>query len=452
VYVKNVQELVNHGEAELRRELLNAIETALENVDPYKLTKKLVGVNDGQLVIGNLQFDLRRTDRIYVIGAGKATFPVAKALEEILGDKISEGLIIVKEDEKRTLSRIKVRRAGHPIPSEAGYLAAQEIVKMASEARDDDLYLVAFTGGCSALMPYPVKGVSLEDKRQVTRLLLTCGATIREINAVRKHLSGTKGGRLAKIIAPATIVNLTVSDVIGDPLDCITDPTVIDSSRFEDAIYTLKKYDLWDIVPESVRNHLSRSSQEQETLREYGDLRVHNFIIANNVMAAEAARKHLETRGFNSQILTTSLEGESREVGYVLASILSETVQHDRPLKKPVAYVLAGETLVKLEGNTRDDAIGGPSQELAVAAAVRLPETGHIAGVFLDTDGSDGPTEYAGALIDSKTREQARKLGIDLYTSLKEHNVTNVLNRLDDAILTGATGANVMDLAILIAK
>ncbi len=443
---------MNHGEAELRQELLNAIETALESVDPYKLTKKLVGVNDDQLVIGNLQFDLRRTDRIYVIGAGKATFPVAKALEEILGDKISEGLIIVKEDEKRTLSRIKVRRAGHPIPSEAGYLAAQEIVKMASEARDDDLYLVAFTGGCSALMPYPVKGVSLEDKRQVTRLLLTCGATIREINAVRKHLSGTKGGRLAKIIAPATIVNLTVSDVIGDPLDCITDPTVIDSSRFEDAIYTLKKYDLWNIVPESVRNHLSRSSQEQETLREYGDLRVHNFIIANNVMAAEAARKHLETRGFNSQILTTSLEGESREVGYVLASILSETVQHDRPLKKPVAYVLAGETLVKLEGNTRDDAIGGPSQELAVAAAVRLPETGHTAGVFLDTDGSDGPTEYAGALIDSKTREQARKLGIDLYTSLKEHNVTNVLNRLDDAILTGATGANVMDLAILIAK
>lgn len=450
--MKNIQELVNHGEIELRQELLKTIEASLGRVDPYRLTKDMVRVNDRQLAIGNLQFDLRRTGRIYVIGAGKATLPIAKALEEILDDRISEGLIIVKEDEERTLSRIRVRRAGHPIPNEAGYLAAQEIVKMASRARADDLYLVAFTGGCSALMPYPVQGVSLEDKRKVTRLLLACGATIREINAVRKHLSGTKGGRLAKIIAPATIVNLTVSDVIGDPLDCITDPTVIDPSRFEDAIYTLKKYDLWGHVPESVRYHLSRASADQETLKEYGDIRVHNFIIANNVMAAEAARKHLETRGFNSQILTTSLEGESREVGYVLASIMCETVQHNRPLEKPAAYVLAGETLVKLEGNTRDDAIGGPSQELAVAAAVRLPEAYHIAGVFFDTDGSDGPTEYAGALVDSKTLEQARKLGIDLYTSLREHNVAEALNRLHDVILTGATGVNVMDLAILIAK
>jgi glycerate 2-kinase len=409
-------------------------------------------LKSGRLVLGNLQFNLRRIRRICVIGAGKATFPMAKALEEILEDRISEGLIIVKEDEKRTLSRIKIRRAGHPIPSEAGYLAAQEIVKMASNSHEDDLYLITFTGGSSALMPYPAKGLSLEDKQQVTRLLLTCGATIREINAVRKHLSEIKGGRLAKIMGPATIVNLTVSDVIGDPLDCITDPTVIDSSRFEDAIYTLKKYDLWNSVPESVREHLLRSSPEQETLKEYGTLRVHNFIIANNVMAAEAACKQLETRGFNSQILTTSLEGESREVGYVLASIVFETIQHHRPLKKPAAYVLAGETLVRLEGSTRDDAVGGPSQELAVATAVRLPVGEHIAGIFLDTDGSDGPTEYAGALIDSMTREHAQRMGIDLYACLKEHNVTRVLTRLNDTILTGATGANVMDLAILVTK
>jgi glycerate 2-kinase len=450
MYVKNAHELLNHGETQLRQMLLDTIEFALESVDPYRLTKQLVHLNGDHLEFGDLQFDLRRIGRIYVIGAGKASFPVAKVLEEILGNRISDGLITVKDDEIRTLSRIKVRRAGHPIPNEAGYSAAQEIVKIASAARQDDLYLAVFTGGCSALMPYPAEGLSLEDKREVTRLLLTCGATIREINAVRKHLSRTKGGRLAKMIAPATIVNLTVSDVIGDPLDCITDPTVIDSSKFEDAVYTLKKYDLWSLVPESVRKHLSRASPENETLKKYGDLRVHNFIIANNLMAAEAAQKHLQANGFNSQILTTSLEGESREVGFVLASILSETAQYGRPLKRPAAYVLAGETLVKLEEKTRDDAIGGPSQELAIAIALRMPE--HVAGIFLDTDGSDGPTKYAGALVDSKTREEAEKLDIDLYASLKEHDVTKVLKRLDDAILTGATGANVMDLVVLVSK
>jgi glycerate-2-kinase len=326
------------------------------------------------------------------------------------------------------------------------------MLRMISQPHEDDLYLALFTGGCSALMPCPVEDVSLQDKQEVTRLLLNCGATIREINAVRKHLSQTKGGRVAKILGPAQIINLTVSDVIGDPLDYITDPTVTDSSTFEDARYALKKYDLWNIIPESVRNHISKASPEQETLKEYGKLRVHSFIIANNVMAATAARDHLQGSGFNSQILTTSLEGESREVGLVLASISSETVQYDRPLRTPAAYVCAGETIVRLEKNTGENAIGGPSQELAVATALHLPKTGHIAGVFLDTDGSDGPTEFAGALIDTRTNQRAHEAKIDLYAHLKEHNVTTALNRLHDAIRTGATGANVMDLAILVVK
>jgi len=450
MYVKNSHELLAHGEIDLRRVLLDAIEFALEKVDPYRLTKQLVRLNGDILEVGDLHFDLRRTGRIRVIGAGKASFPIAKGLEEILGNRISDGLITVKDDETRVLSRAQVRRAGHPIPNEAGFSAAQEIVKIASAARQNDLYLAVFTGGSSALMPYPAEGLSLEDKQQVTRLLLTCGATIREINAVRKHMSRIKGGRLAKMMAPATIVNFTVSDVIGDPLDCITDPTVTDSSRFEDAVYVLKKYDLWPLVPESVRKHLAEASSDKETLKEYGDLRVHNFILANNVMAAEAAKTHLQNQGFNSQILTTSLEGESREVGYVLASVLSETRLHNRPLKMPAAYVLAGETLVKLTDSIRNEAMGGPSQELAVAVALRMPD--HSAGIFLDTDGSDGPTEYAGALIDSRTREEAEKLNIDLYTDMKQHNVTEVLKKLDDVILTGATGANVMDLIILVSE
>lgn len=449
MHVKNFDELVDHGNTELRKELLRAVEVALEAVDPYRLTKNIVSIENGKLRVRHLQFDLNRVGRVFVVGAGKATYPIAKALEEILDGRIADGLIIVREDETRTLSRIRVVRAGHPIPNQAGYGAAQEIVKMTSSRDKDDLFFAAFTGGCSALMPCPTEGVSLEDKREVTRLLLGSGATIREINAVRKHLSRTKGGGLAKIMAPATVVNLTVSDVIGDPLDCITDPTVVDSSTFADAIDALKKYDLWDKVAPSVRNRLAKGTPELETLKDYGHLRVHNFIIANNVMAAEAVRNYFEARGFNSEILTTSLEGESREVGLGIASIASETVQYNRPLKKPAAYVFAGETLVKLEESMLREEMGGPSQELAVAVALHLPQNSRVAGIFLDTDGSDGPTAYAGALVDSETATRAEFLHVDLYESLKRHEVSPVLRKLSDAIITGPTGKNVMDLAIV---
>lgn len=449
MHVKNFDELVDHGNTELRKELLRAVEVALEEVDPYRLTKNIVRIENGRLMVRDLQFDLNHVGRVFVVGAGKATYPIAKALEEILEGRIADGLIIVREDEIRTLSRIRVVRAGHPMPNQSGYEAAQEIVKMASNRDKDDLFFAAFTGGCSALMPYPTQGVSLEDKREVTRLLLGSGATIREINAVRKHLSRTKGGGLARIMAPATVVNLTVSDVIGDPLDCITDPTVVDFSTFADAIDALEKYDVWDKVAPSVRNRLAKGTPELETLKDYGYLRVHNFILANNVMAAEAARHYFEARGFNSEILSTSLEGESREVGLVLASIALETVQYNRPVKKPAAYVFAGETLVKLEESMLREGMGGPSQELAVAVALRLPGNSRIAGIFLDTDGSDGPTAYAGALVDSETATRAEFLHVDLYESLKRHEISPALRKLSDAIITGPTGKNVMDLAIV---
>lgn len=451
MYIKNQEELLDHGDVALRKQLVDAIEYALEYVDPYLRTRELVKLNHDLLSIGDLEFDLKRVRRLCVIGAGKATYPIAKALEEILSEHISEGLVIVREDETRKLSRVKVVQAGHPIPNEAGFKATQEIVRIASDSKKDDLFLVAFTGGCSALMPYPVEGVTLEDKRRITSLLLGCGATITEINSVRKHLSRTKGGGLAKKMAPATIVNLTVSDVIGDPLDCITDPTVTDPSTFDDARTTLNKYDLWEAIPESARNYLSNASPNQETLKDYGDLRIRTFVIANNVMAAEAALSHLCARGFNSRILTTSLEGESREVGYALAAIMSEMAKYGRPLQTPAAIICAGETVVKLEDESKFGK-GGPSQELAAAVALRLPRDSKVAGVFLDTDGSDGPTNFAGGLVDSSTVKRAEAQGIDIYSSLKEHKISTVFQKLGDGIRTGATGTNVMDLSILIAE
>lgn len=451
MYIKNQEELLDHGDVALRKQLIDAIEYALEYVDPYLRTRELVKLNHDLLSIGDLEFDLKRVRRLCVIGAGKATYPIAKALEEILSEHISEGLVIVREDETRKLSRVKVVQAGHPIPNEAGFKAAQEIVRIASDSKKDDLFLVAFTGGCSALMPYPVEGVTLEDKRRITSLLLGCGATITEINSVRKHLSRTKGGGLAKKMAPATIVNLTVSDVIGDPLDCITDPTVTDPSTFDEARTTLNKYDLWEAIPESARNYLSNASPNQETLKDYGDLRIRTFVIANNVMAAEVALSHLYARGFNSRILTTSLEGESREVGYALAAIMSEMAKYGRPLQTPAAIICAGETVVKLEDESNFGK-GGPSQELAAAVALRLPRDSKVAGVFLDTDGSDGPTNFAGGLVDSSTVKRAEAQGIDIYSSLKEHKISTVFQKLGDGIRTGATGTNVMDLSILIAE
>ncbi|RLI46958.1 glycerate kinase [Candidatus Bathyarchaeota archaeon] len=447
--IKNRDELCSHGNIEGRKSILDILEHALEAVDSYKAVKKLVHIDDEKLIVDNLKFDLSKIENIYVLGAGKATMPIGMALEDILGERIRDGLIIVKKGQKRRLKRIKVIEASHPIPDEAGLEGAKELVKIAKNAKKGDLVFSAITGGSSALAPLPAKGISLEDKIEVTDLLLKSGAVIQEINAVRKHLSAIKGGRLAKLIHPAEIVNLTVSDVIGDPLDYITDLTVPDTSTFEDAVFALKKYGLWEKVSNSVRTHLEKGLTDPslETPKDFTGMKVHTFIISNNEAVCEAAKNRAEELGFNSIILSTMIEGESREAGIVLAGIAKEIEKNGRPFKPPCALISGGETTVTIEGEHGE---GGRNQEFVLGFSLKIDGNKNITVSAIDTDGTDGPTDIAGGIADGYTLKRAREKDIDVYENLMKHNTSHVLRTLKDTIYTEPTGTNVMNLRVII--
>ena len=449
MYIKNREELMSHGYKKGREAVISILEHTLRALDPYVATKRLVSLHGEILTVGHLNFDLSRRGNIYVLGAGKATFPIAKALEEILGERIVEGLIIVKKGQDGILKRIIVREAAHPVPDEEGLDAAKEMKMIAEKARDNDIVFCAITGGSSSLMPLPVSGITLQEKRQINKVLLDSGATIKEINAVRKHLSAIKGGRLALSIFPAEIVNLTVSDVIDDPLDYITDPTVPDTSTFSDAIRVLDKYDLWDKFPESARNYLRNFIPEMETPKNFGEFetKVHSFILVKNEVVCDAAAEKAREEGFEPLILTTALEGESREVAIVFAGIAKEIIRTKRPLAPPCAIIACGETTVRI-GNEHGQ--GGPNQEFALSAALQITSYDRVAIAAIDTDGTDGPTDIAGGLTDSSTVRRAEAKNLDVFKLLHKHDTSTVLLSTGDAILTGHTGTNVSDLKIVL--
>jgi len=447
MYIKNRQELTSHGYKREREAALNIIDYALKAADPYCATKELVHLDGRILNVGQLRFNLSQRGNIYVFGMGKATFVVAKALEDILSEKISGGIVIVKQGQAGTLHRIKVREASHPLPDRYGWRAAKELMTMAEMTKEGDIVFCAITGGSSALAPLPVPGISLGDKRRVTELLLRSGATIREINAVRKHLSCIKGGRMALAIFPAEIINLTVSDVIEDPLDYITGPTVPDTSTFADAVLVLERYNLMDQTPRPIRNYLQMATPELETPKDFSGLPVHTFVLVKSASICEAAAKKAKALGFNSMILTTCLEAESREAGSLFASIGKEIQRHQRPIRPPCAVVAGGETTVVIRGKP---GCGGPNQEFIIGAALKLDESDRVVIAAIDSDGTDGPTSIAGGIVDPSTVARARDQGYDIFAHLVHHDTSSILQKLSDAIITGHTGTNVNDLKVML--
>ncbi|MCP4627947.1 MAG: DUF4147 domain-containing protein [bacterium] len=321
-YIKNRTQLLSHGNIKLREAALDIIDHALAQADPYQATRKLVQVDGNRLVVGELSYNLAEHSRMFLLGGGKATYPIARALEDILGERITDGVVVCKYGQEGRLSRVRLYHASHPIPDKAGFEASRQAIALARQTQPDDIVFGCVTGGSSALMPLPVDGVTLEEKKEVNRLLLTCGANIYEINAVRKHLSQIKGGRLALAVHPrAQLINLTVSDVTGDELDYITDPTVPDSSFLEDARTTLTKYDLWDRVPASVGKYLKAAGPEHETPKteDLSDHNLHSFILVKSAGVCDAAAHKASGLGFKAMILSTVLEGESKELGRTLA-------------------------------------------------------------------------------------------------------------------------------------
>ncbi|OPX41446.1 MAG: hypothetical protein B1H13_02035 [Desulfobacteraceae bacterium 4484_190.3] len=447
--IKNIDELTSHGFKEGRKLALEICEYAIRSVNALDLTKKFLNLKDHILEIKGLHWDLAKLNNIYVIGGGKATYAIGKAVEEILREHLTGGIITVKKGEKRRLKKIKVVEAGHPLPDEDGYKATKEIVDIAQKAGQEDLIICAITGGASALMPQPEDGISMNDLKTITKLLLDSGAPIEDINTVRNHLSKIKGGRLAKMAQPATIVSLILIDEIaGEPWG----PTVGDKTTFDEAIKSLKKHKLWEAVPESIKTHLIKGkenpSMETPSPEELRQLKAYNSAIGNNILMCEAAQKKAEALGLNSVILTCELEGESREAGISLAGIAKEIRKRNRPLKPPCAVIAGGETTVKIQANERG--LGGPNQEFALAASLKISGQENITICALGTDGTDGPTEIAGAIVDGRTRQRAEEAGINIFESLSQHDSSQVAIKLKDAVYTYPTDTNVMDLYLMI--
>jgi hydroxypyruvate reductase/glycerate 2-kinase len=452
-YFRNYDLLLSHGNSHLRKEALDILNAGLLRADPGKATRGLVRLDGGRIVIGGRSYDLDEFRNVYVIGAGKASFPIAAALDDILGKRIAGGIVICKNGQEGHLENVDVRLASHPIPNEDGMRAAEDVFALAKRTGPGDLVFACVTGGSSALMPLPIPEISLSDKKIANRILLTCGANIIEINAVRKHLSLIKGGRLAQAVHPeALLVNLTVSDVIGDPLDYITDPTVPDTSSFRDAANTMNKYVLWDRMPAPVSAYLRNPPAGRETPKSLDTHRIENHIIVAGDAACTGAEERARELGFRTVLLSTMFEGESRELGRTFGFLAKEVLRSAHPLEAPCAFIGGGETVVTIHPSDPEPGLGGPNQEFALGAALEIRDLENVVVAGLDTDGTDGPTPYAGGIADGNSFAGCLEKGIDLYAALGRHDASEVLNATGDILITGNTGTNVNDLKIMLVR
>jgi hydroxypyruvate reductase len=435
----------------MRDQAMAIFQAGLRAVDPEEAIFRHVRVEDDILRVGNGRLNLQDYDRITVVGAGKAVAPMAKGLEEVLGDRIARGVIVVKEGHGLPLHRIRVCEGGHPVPDEQGVDGTAEILSLVAEAGERDLVICAISGGGSSLLIAPVEGVSLEDKQQATKLLLGCGATIHEMNTVRKHLSQVKGGWLAHKAAPATVVSLILSDVVGDNLNVIASgPTVPDSSTFRDAEQVLSGYGIWEQLAPSVRNHISAGMRgESQETPDSGDgcfARTFKVMVGTNLQALKAAKKEAERQGYRTMILSSKVEGEAREVAKAYAAIGKEIVSSGHPIQPPACILSGGETTVTLKGDGR----GGRNQEFALAAALALAGEENIVVLSGGTDGTDGPTNAAGAMVDGTTVARARDKGLDSRDHLRRNDAYPFFQALQDLVITGPTRTNVMDMYMLL--
>jgi len=443
--------LLNCQETRAQREkALPILSAALEAVDPVAAIKRHMVLHGSELLIGERTYDLDRYDSIYVIGGGKAGGSMAQAAEEVLGDRLTSGTINTKYGYLADTKIVRINEAGHPIPDAAGMAGARRMVDLASTASEGDLVVCLISGGGSALMTLPVEGIGLEDMEALTSSLLRCGATINEINTIRKHLSQIKGGNLSRAAYPADVASLILSDVVGNHLDVIASgPTVPDSSSFADAYEIVQRYDLEAELPFSIIEHLrrGRDGAVPETPKEGDSLfaKTYNLIIASNEIAAQAAIEQARDAGFHTLLLSTFVEGEAREVAHVFSAVAKEILHSGRPVPQPACLVAGGETTVNIRGQGK----GGRNQELALSAAIQLDGLNQTMIVALATDGTDGPTDAAGAIADGSTLRRARSKKLLAREYLANNDSYHFFEELDDLILTGPTNTNVNDLTFV---
>jgi hydroxypyruvate reductase len=419
----------------LRRDARAIFKAAVDAANPAAMVEKTLRGRK----------DLDRYERIFVVGGGKAGGTMAKAAERVLGKRITAGCIAVKDGDAAKCRYIDLHPSGHPVPDQRGVEAAKRIAALCEVAQAKDLVLCLLSGGASALLPAPVPPITLAEKQETTKLLLASGATIHEINAVRKHLSVIKGGRLAKFAAPARVLTLALSDVVGDQLDVIgSGPTAPDEATFATALAVLDRYAIRAKVPARVREVLEKGIDESPKPGDPLFARVENIIVGSNQKSLEAAAAKARSLGYKTMILASTIEGETRDVARLHAAIARQIRTSGQPLKTPACIVSGGETTVTIRGKGK----GGRNQEFALAAAIDLDGLKDALVFSAGTDGTDGPTDAAGALADGKTCERA---GMDAAKrALAENNSYPFFEKLGDLVITGSTGTNVMDVHLVL--
>lgn len=421
---------------------------AVASVDPYTCVRDNLFIEPGELVIGGTRYSLSDIRKIYVVGAGKASYGMARAVDETLGELITDGLVVTTDGSGGRLRHIKVVEASHPLPDGRGLIAATRIRDIVSAADEEDLVICLFSGGASSLMVLPAEGLTLKDKQEVTQLLLASGADINEINSIRKHLSGIKGGRLAEAAYPAAVSTLLISDVIGNDVSTIASgPTAPDETTFMQAAEILKMRGVYDRLPSAVREHLNRGClgalPETPKLESGVFGRVDNLPVAFNSTALNKAREVAEYMGYNAVVLESPLAGEATESARKIAR---EVIEYRHTGRTPACLIAGGETTVTVTGRGR----GGRNQESALAFATEIDGDARISGLFAGTDGIDGPTDAAGAFVDGNTVAVAAASGLDAAARLMDNDSYTFFKSTGGLFIPGPTGTNVMDIAIIL--
>lgn len=425
----------------------------LEAVEPAGAVKKYVQRRGERLVIDDRIYELGEYKSVYVVGAGKAAAAMALAVEELLGDRLTSGIVNVKYGHSRPLRRICVNEAAHPVPDESGLRGTQEMMNLLGQADEKVLVIFLISGGGSALLPAPVEGLKLEDEQRLTQLLLESGAAIEEINAIRKHISRVKGGQLARLAYPATLVSLVLSDVIGDRLDSIASgPTVPDGTTYQDCLQILQRYAIARKIPPAVLAHLQKGTRGEipETPKAGEPVfeRTQNVIVGSSIQAVRAAKDKAEAQGYSALILSTFIEGETRDVAIVHAALAKEVCRSGYPISPPACLISGGETTVTIRGR----GLGGRNQEFALAAAIEIEGLENVVILSGGTDGTDGPTDAAGAIADGTTIGRAAQIGLDAESYLRNNDSYHFFQPLGDLLMTGPTLTNVMDLRLVLVR
>jgi glycerate 2-kinase len=436
---------------DMRKAALGIFEAAVRAVDPGEAIHRRVVRDGNQLRLGQETIDLGAVRQLVVVGLGKAGASMAAAVEEILGDRIARGVVVTKYGHVQPTKKIRLHEAGHPVPDDAGIAGAQAILDQVKGLGPEDLVLVLISGGGSALTPAPVAGVTLAEKQALTKALLACGADIREMNMLRKHISRIKGGQLARAASPARVFTLILSDIVGDPLDAIASgPTVPDPTTYADALGILEKYRIRGEIPGSVRAHLEAGARGEipETPKPNDPLfsRVNSLMVASNIQALEAAKSEACALGLTPIILSSFIEGETREIARMHAALAREVRASGNPLKPPLCIITGGETTVTLRGKGK----GGRNQEFALAGALDIAGLPDVVILSAGTDGTDGPTDAAGAIVDGETVSRALAMGLSPRAALDTNDAYPFFQQLGDLIITGPTKTNVMDVRLVL--